>query len=363
MIATTREYPQKPELAMSSSYGHFITYLPTKLDKTLTKLCYTQSMIDVHCHLNFHAFEKDYDECIQEAKKAGVHYIINVGTKLDSSNHAIQLANAYDNLYAIVGVHPHHADKNELRSMNYELKLKNQITKAQGWQEGRDSRQGGLNASEGALAGGNSLTGPQMDIQDPETWLQELEHLARQPKVVAIGEIGMDYFRYQSNGIVDPVLQKEIFEAQIELAHRVGLPIQIHNRHAGKDVLEILRTHKNLLKRDNPGMFHCFAGDMDVLKGALDLGFYIGFDGNSTYPGLAPGETTALPDLARATPLDRMVTETDSPFLTPIPFRGSRNSPAHVILVGKFLAQLKGISFEELDYQTEQNAKRLFDIQ
>jgi len=267
-------------------------------------------MIDVHCHLNFHAFAKDYDECIHEAKRVGVNYIINVGTKLDSSAKAVALAQEYEDLYAIVGVHPHHADKIELG----------------------------------------------------ETWLKDLEELAKQPKVVGIGEIGMDYFRYQSNGIVDPELQKEIFEAQIELAHRVNLPIQIHNRHAGKDVLEILNHHKNILRTDNPGMFHCFAGDLEVLRGALGLGFYIGFDGNITYPGLAPGETTSLVDIANATPLDRIVTETDSPFLTPIPYRGSRNMPAHVILVNAFLAQLKDISEQEMGRQTEQNAKTLFGI-
>lgn len=267
-------------------------------------------MIDVHCHLNFHAFAKDYDELIKEAHEKGVSKIINVGTKIDSSEKAVTLAQAYENLYAIVGVHPHHADKQDVSS----------------------------------------------------EWLSELESLAKQPKVVAIGEIGLDYYRYQSNGIVDVALQKEFFEAQIELAHRLNLPIQIHNRHAGKDVIEILKHHRNLLKTDRPGMFHCFAGDMDVLKGALDLGFYIGFDGNSTYKGLAPGETVSLPDLAKATPLNRIVTETDSPFLTPIPFRGSQNKPSYVIIVGEFLASVKGVSFEEMDHITTENAKNLFKI-
>lgn len=267
-------------------------------------------MIDVHCHLNFHAFKDDYDEVIKRAQEKGVEKIINVGTKIDSSESAVELAKKYENLYAIVGVHPHHADKIDLG----------------------------------------------------ENWLEELESLAKQPKVVGIGEIGLDYFSYKSNGIVDPKLQKELFETQIKLAAKAGLPLQIHGRHAGKDILEILNHHKNLLKRDNPGMFHCFAGDMDVLKGALDLGFCIGFDGNITYPGLAPGETVMLSDIAKATPLDRIVTETDSPFLTPIPFRGSRNEPSHVILVGEFLAKVKGISFEEIADITAQNAKRVFKI-
>ncbi len=266
-------------------------------------------MIDVHCHLNFHSFEKDSEEVAERAFSEGVSLIINVGTKIDSSQKAVDIAQKDDKFYAIVGVHPHHADKHDLES----------------------------------------------------NWLEELEVLTKQPKVVAIGEIGMDYFSYQSNGIVDPSLQKEIFEAQIELASKVGLPIQIHNRLAGKDVIEILKHHKNLL-RDKPGMFHCFAGDMEVLKNALDLGFYIGFDGNSTYPGLAPKETVSLSDLAKATPLDRIVTETDSPFLTPIPYRGSRNEPSRVIIVGQHLAQLKGISFEEFDAISTQNAKDLFGI-
>ncbi len=278
-------------------------------------------MIDVHCHLNFHAYEKNYDELIQEANDAGVTYIINTGTKIDSSEKAVELAQNYEHLYAIIGVHPHHADKKDL---------------AEGTKETKE------------------LKG--------DEWLKKLEILAKQPKVVGIGEIGLDYYRYQSNGIVDVPLQKEVFEAQLELAHRLNLPIQIHNRHAGKDILEILRHHKNLLKTDYPGMFHCFAGDMEILKGALDLGFMIGFDGNSTYPGLAPGETVSLPDIAKATPLDRIVTETDSPFLTPIPFRRTQNKPSYVIIIGEFLAKLKGISFEEMDQQTEENAKRLLHL-
>lgn len=269
-------------------------------------------MIDVHCHLNFHAFEKDFDDCIDRAQKAGVNTIINVGTKIDSSKRAVELAQEYENLYAIVGVHPHHADKN--------------------------------------------------DIGQEKDWLGQLERLAKIPKVVGIGEIGLDYFSYKSNGIVDPSLQKEIFEKQIDVAHNIGLPIQIHNRHAGKDVIEILRHHKNLLKTDYPGMFHCFAGDMEVLKAALDLGFMIGFDGNSTYPGLAPGETVSLSDLAKATPLDKMLTETDSPFLSPIPKRGSRNEPERVIIIGEYLARLKGISFEDFDKISSENAKKLFSI-
>lgn len=266
-------------------------------------------MIDVHCHLNFHSFNKDYDQVIKDAFAAGVTKIINVGTKIDSSEKAVELADKYENLYAIVGVHPHHADKIELG----------------------------------------------------ENWVSELETLAKKPKVVAIGEIGMDNYRYQSNSIVDPKTQREVFEAQIELALKLKLPLQIHNRHAGKEILDILEPYKKEFLSP-PGMFHCFSGDIEFLRKVLDLGFYVGFDGNITYEGLAPGETITLSELVRYAPLDRIVLETDSPFLTPIPHKGSRNEPKYVILIAKFIAQIKGVSQEEVAIQTTQNTKTIFNI-
>lgn len=264
-------------------------------------------MVDVHCHLNFHSFDKDYDEVIKRAHDAGVKKIINVGTKIDSSQQAVKLSRNYPNLYSIVGIHPHHADK---------------------------------------LEGG---------------WEKELESLARNKKVVAIGEIGLDYYKYLSNGIVEPKIQKKVFETQIELAHKLGLPLQIHNRHAGEDIVEMLKHHKNILK-NVPGMFHCFAGTIEVLKQILDMGFYIGFDGNITYNGLPPGESVSLPDLAKATPIDRILIETDSPFLTPVPHRGKRNEPSYAIIIGEFLAETKNLSFSELNEITSLNAKSLFGL-
>lgn len=264
-------------------------------------------MIDVHCHLNFHRFEEDYDQVIKNALAAGVTKIINVGTKIDSSEQAVDLAQKYENLYAIIGVHPHHADKLE-----------------------------------------------------PD-WLNKLEQLAQKLKVVAIGEIGMDYFSYKSNDIVNPKLQKEVFIQQIKLAHKLKLPLQIHNRQAGKDILDILESNKSLLL-NIPGMFHCFAGNIEILKRVLDLGFYVGFDGNITYNSLAPGEDTDLKDLAKYAPLDRIVVETDSPYLTPEPKRGSRNMPEYVIITAKFIAELKGTTFEEFEAKTTANAIKLFTL-
>ncbi len=264
-------------------------------------------MIDVHCHLNFHSFEKDYDNVIKQAFEVGVTTIVNVGTSVDSSQKAVDLAKQYHDLFAIIGIHPHHADKNE-----------------------------------------------------PD-WLEKLDKLAQMEKVVAIGEIGMDYYSYKSNGIVDKKVQKEVFEKQIELAHKHTLPLQIHNRQADKDILEILHAYKSSLMNP-PGMFHCMSGDKEFLKNVLDLGFFVGFDGNSTYPGIAPGETTELKELISYAPLDRIVVETDSPFLTPIPHRGSRNEPKYAILVGEFIAEIKGISKAEVSQQTTKNAQALFDI-
>lgn len=264
-------------------------------------------MIDVHCHLNFHSFEKDYGEVIEKASADGVTTIINTGTSIESSKEAIELSKKYDNLYAIVGIHPHHADKVEL-----------------GWEK-------------------------------------ELEELAKKPKVVGIGETGLDYFSYKSNGIVDPKIQKEIFIKQIQLSIKLKLPLQIHNRQAGKDIIEILKYYKSDFSNP-PGMFHCMSGDLEHLKNVLDLGFYVGLDGNITYEGIAPGENTSLSTLVKYAPLDRIVTETDSPFLTPVPHRGVRNLPSYVIIVGEFVAKTKDLTFKEVKEKTTENARHIFKI-
>jgi TatD DNase family protein len=288
-------------------------------------------MVDVHCHLNFHSFEKDYDEVIRQAFNDGVTKIINVGTKIDSSQKAVKLAQEYEDLYAIVGVHPHHADKPM------------------------------LGCHPEFISGSRSRNKFGMTGKRSDDWIRQLESLAQRPKVVAIGEIGMDFYNYKSNGIVDPKIQEKVFIQQIELAHQLKLPLQIHNRHAGKEIIDILSSHKSYLLNP-PGMFHCFAGSMDILKSALQMGFYIGFDGNITYSGLAPGEKTSLRKLAKYTPIDRLVVETDSPFLTPEPHRGSRNMPSYVIITAKFIANLKHIDFPEFEAKTTQNAINIFKL-
>lgn len=264
-------------------------------------------MIDSHCHLNFHTFEQDYDQVIKNAQAAGVKAIINAGTQISSSKQAVDLAERYENLFAVVAIHPHHADKLEPK------------------------------------------------------WLEELEALAKHPKVIGIGECGLDYFKYKSNGVVDPAVQKEVFIKHIELAHKLKLPLQIHSRdeNARKDILETLYAHKNSLQ-DAPGMFHCMAGSKKSLKKALELGFYVGFDGNITYKGIPPGEPLSLEELVKYAPLDRIVIETDSPYLAPTVYRGQRNEPKYAIITAGFIAKIKTVSLEKVVEQTDRNVYTIF---
>jgi len=272
-------------------------------------------MVDVHCHLNFHAFDKDVDEVARRAFNAGVRAIINTGTSIPSSKKAVELAHHYSSMYAIVGIHPHHADKADVEF-------------------------------EGELQ---------------KDWFENLKRIAKNPKVIGIGETGLDYHYYESNGVVDKKLQEDAFRKQIELSIELGLPLQIHNRQAGEDIISILKEYRTKLQ-DPPGMFHCFAGSKKVLKTALDLGFYIGFDGNITYKGIAPGETVELSELVKLTSADRILVETDSPFLTPIPLRGIRNEPKNVIIVGEYIASLKGVGIHGFQKQIYSNFEAVFKI-
>lgn len=270
-------------------------------------------MIDVHCHLNFHKFDADVDDVIKRAKDAGVTKIVNTGASIPSSRKCVELAQQYDDLYAIVGIHPHHADKTDVEF-------------------------------EGILV---------------DDWIQELEKLAQGPKVIGIGEIGMDYFRYKSNGIVDSAEQSLAFREQIELSIRLKLPLQIHTRLAWNDTLNILLEYKSKFQ-DPPGMFHCFSGDLEFTKRVLDAGFYLGFDGNITYKGIPPGETTELSELVKYAPLDRILVETDSPFLTPTPLRGQRNEPKNAIIIGEYIGQLKNIPYTSIQQAVYDNFNSLF---
>lgn len=254
-------------------------------------------LIDTHCHLNFQAFEEDVDKVVASAKKASVEKIINVGADLISSQKAVSLAQNHDRCYAAVGFHPHHADK---------------------------------------LA---------------KDWKEELKKLAQQPKVIAIGECGLDYHDYRRNGIVNPKIQKEVFQKQIRFAQDLNLPLIIHSRQAFNDVISFLGQF--LSRSSLTGVFHCYsAGRADIEK-VSQLGFYFGFDGNLTYD-------VGLQKVVEEIPLEKIVLETDAPFLSPFPFRNQRNEPKNVRIVCEFLAKIKNISQEEVARITSQNAQLLF---
>lgn len=260
-------------------------------------------LIDTHAHLNFEAFKDDLEEVIQKAQDEGVEKIINVGANLESSKKAVELAQKYDSCFASVGIHPHHAE----------------------------------------------------DYDDVEG---KLEKLAQNPKVVAIGECGLDYHPYGNGGIANPKKQKELFLAQIELAQKLNLPLILHCRDAHVDMLELIKQYTiNHTPFTIHGIFHCFSGDENFLQEVLSLGFYVGFDGNITYKN-----AQNLRDLVKLTPPDRLLLETDCPYLPPEPLRGLRNAPANVKIIAKAVAQVKELPEEEIARKTTQNAKKIFSL-
>lgn len=251
--------------------------------------------IDTHSHLNFPDFNEDYRDVIERAKSVGITAILNVGANLPTSKRAIDLAQKENLCYATVGVHP--TNTNDLKTEDY-------------------------------LA---------------------LEDLAKRKKVVAIGEIGLDYFHHQ----VPRKIQKESFKQQILIAERLELPVIIHNRDANQDSLAILGETR--MKR---GVMHCFSGDSDFAREVLSLGFYISFTGNLTYK-----RNEFLREVAREIPLERMLLETDCPYLSPQTKRGMRNEPSFLIYAAEELARIKGISLENLGEITTKNAKNLFALE
>lgn len=262
--------------------------------------------IDTHCHLNFKAFKKDLDDVIKRAQETGVYKIIIPGAKIGSSQKAVEIAQKFSCCYASIGVHPHHASSipiDKLRELEREIII-----------------------------------------------------LTKQKRVVAIGEIGLDYFQYNkypSTIIEDKKRQNELFLTQFNIALKHNLPVIIHSRNAHDDLLEVLGSFNKLPS----GVFHCFDGTKEHLKKVLNLGFFVGFDGNITYP-----ENSNLRELVKFTPLDRLLVETDSPFLTPLPFRGTRNEPSYIPLVAQAVAQIHKKKSNEIAEITSYNATKLFHL-
>ena len=252
-------------------------------------------LIDSHAHLEMDEFDADREAVMQRAREQGVSRIVTVGLNLADSRKAVALSEQYDEVYASVGVHPH--DVSGIDETTYDL----------------------------------------------------LKDLSGCGKVVAYGEIGLDFFRNLSPRDV----QIRRFGEQLELAGELGLPVIIHDREAHRETIEILDGFRN----DRGGVIHCFSGDYDMAVRCLDMGFYISIPGTVTFK-----KSEMLRDIVRKLPLDRLLVETDCPFLSPDPKRGKRNEPAFVAYTARQIAAVKGTSFEDVAESTSLNASALFDI-
>ena len=256
--------------------------------------------VDSHAHIDGEEFDADRDEVVARAWAAGVRAILNVGTGDPHGGNferAVALTEKYEGVHAAVGVHPHDA------------KL---------YDEAAEER---------------------------------LLEFVRSRRVVAVGEIGLDY--HYDNSPRD--VQREVFARQLRLARAEGLPVIIHSREADEETLEILRAEYAGAGRG--GVMHCFGGGPALAEGALGLGFYISFAGNVTFK-----KAEALREVALTVPLDRLLVETDCPYLAPVPLRGRRNEPAYVVETARFLAGLRGVGPEEFGRTTAENFTRLFGV-
>lgn len=255
-------------------------------------------LIDTHCHLTMPDFDADRSDVIQRAIDAGISHMITIGTDIEDSKSAIALAEEHEFIYAAVGVHPHDVK----------------------------------------------------DITDTESFSDTIKKLASKKKVVALGETGLDYHYMHSPAEI----QQEHFRLEINLAKSLGLPVIVHSREAKEDTLRILKEEKVEV---TGGVLHCFSGDMDMAEKALNMGLYISFSGVITFRN-----AKKMPDIVKAIPLNRILIETDAPFLTPVPHRGKRNEPAYVKYMAEKIADIKGISLEELGKTITDNAARLFRL-
>lgn len=252
-------------------------------------------LIDSHTHIQVSQFDHDREETLQRATDAGVTHILIIGIDPDTSLAAVDLAEKYNHLYATVGMHPHNA-------VNFTSDV-----------------------------------------------LSTFRDLLRHPKVIALGEIGLDYYRDLSPRNT----QKDVFEKQLDLAEETGMPIIIHNRDAYDDILPILEKRKGKLR----GVLHCFTGDVERMQKSLDIGFHIGIGGIVTYP-----KATDVQRVAREVPIDRLLIETDCPWLAPQYRRGKRNEPAYVRAVAERIAALRNTSVENIGKMTSANFFSLFGV-
>lgn len=266
-------------------------------------------LIDTHAHVNFLQYKKDGDEVVERSLAEGT-WLINVGSEKDTSRRATEYAARYESgVFAAIGLHPL-----QLRAQEIEEKVDGELIK--------------------------------FSIPAEEFNKEYYEDLARRDKVVAIGEIGLDYYR----NAAAKEIQQEVFLRQLELAKEVARPVMIHCREAHKDLLEILRPEPEV-----GGVIHSFSGTAEQADEYLKMGFYLGFNGIITF-------AREYDEVVKSMPLDRLLLETDCPYLTPVPLRGRRNEPSYVKYVAQKIAELRNISLEEVAEATTKNAKELFKI-
>ena len=253
-------------------------------------------LVDSHCHLDFPDFAAERDDIVARARNAGVGTMLSISTKLSTFEGVRQVAESYPDVYCTVGVHPHEADR----------------------EEGADDA-------------------------------SRLIALAGHPKVVGLGETGLDYYYAHSSR----ANQRAAFEAHISAARETGLPVVVHTRDAEADTMEILRQQTG--KGGLAGVLHCFTGTRRLADFALEIGFYVSFSGILTFKN-----ADDLRETAKSMPLDRLLVETDAPYLAPMPMRGKRNEPAFVAHTAAYLAELRGLAAEDLATATTDNFFRLF---
>ena len=277
-------------------------------------------MIDTHCHLNFKAFKDDADEVIKRAHDAGVTRIINVGSQWDTSARGVSMAEEREGLYAAIALHPIHLYEQEVDEEETHFTTRAEV----------------------------------FDYDKYKKLALESK------KVVAIGECGLDYYHFPKGENIEEVKKKQAdsFQQHIDLATELNLPLIIHCREAYDDLFQILNEAVKAGKLPGRGVNHCFLGTREQAKKFLNLGFYLSFTGIITFKNASP----ELLEVVKETPLDKIMVETDAPYLAPHPYRGKRNEPAYVVEVANKIAELKEVDFKIVLDMTTKNAEYLFTI-
>lgn len=259
----------------------------------------TTQYFDIHSHLYFPEYDKDRQEVVKRMQDAGVG-TITIGTNIETSKKAIETMEWGDNIYATVGLHP-------------------------------------------------------ADLHEMNEQVADLKKLVTHPKVVAIGECGMDFFRMKGDEVAQKALQKKVFEEHIELAIEADKPLMIHCRNAYPEVLDILTSKKKVYGDKLRGNFHFFTEPIETAKKILELGFTVSFTGPITF-------VSEYADIVSYVPLTSMMSETDAPFAAPVPYRGKRNEPAYVVDIIKKIAEIKKLDLETVAEQLLKNTQRFFKI-